>query len=167
MAENKGSARDYVESYVKESQPDVEGYLSEQQPHYDPTKAPAQASSSSKPDSSPAPTPSQQFKLHLPTVNPIPTNENPKDEQKLKDQNNPKIEWAVRDFMDQKREIHETALENCADLHQDLFTCFKDGSWWDKARMCEDQKQRFWTCYHQQKVGIQCRKTSNLTCKLD
>ncbi|KAI9497134.1 hypothetical protein BDB00DRAFT_805121 [Zychaea mexicana] len=61
--------------------------------------------------------------------------------------------WVVRDFMDQKKEIHEAALDNCADLHSELLTCFKDGSWWDKAKMCEHQKQKFWDCYKKQKVN--------------
>ncbi|KAF7731957.1 hypothetical protein EC973_007062 [Apophysomyces ossiformis] len=148
MASN-GTARDYVETYVQEND-DVEEYLSSQQPRYDPNKGPTKTGSSQRqtqPEVARDQTqePKSSYNLHQPTINPMPTSDTAVKADK------PNIVWAVRDFLDQKREIHETALGNCADLHSDLLTCFKDGSWWDKAKMCEDQKQKFWNCYNQQK----------------
>ncbi|KAG0166999.1 hypothetical protein DFQ28_011709 [Apophysomyces sp. BC1034] len=158
MAE-KGSARDYVESYVQETRNDVEEYLSSQQPQYDPHKTPATTESAQQQQQQQQQPMNNQkqergstYNLHQPTINPIPASDTKPTAE------NPKVVWAVRDFLDQKREIHETALGNCADLHSDLLTCFKDGSWWDKAKMCEDQKQKFWNCYNDQKKFL---KTAN------
>ncbi|KAI8643876.1 hypothetical protein BD408DRAFT_384641 [Parasitella parasitica] len=156
MSNNEqASARDYIKSYVKES--DSEDYLQKEQPHYDPTK----------PIQSPQPTPveqnplpehtqtSEHYNVHLPTQNPIPSNDNndwkePKTQQQQQEQQQEPI-WAARDFKEQRKEVHETSLTVCADLHENLMTCFQHGSWWDKAKMCEEQKQRFWTCYNAQK----------------
>lgn len=144
MSNNK--ARDYVESYVGEG----DDYLVTEQPRYDATKPISQPYTTPlEQEAQPEPAQaSDHYKVHLPTQNPIPSkeaNESPK--QAPKEQ----VEWAVRDFKDQRNEIHETALTVCADLHETLFTCFKDGSWWDKAKMCEEQKQTFWKCYNTQK----------------
>ncbi|KAI8373108.1 uncharacterized protein BYT42DRAFT_616288 [Radiomyces spectabilis] len=153
MSQSSGSARDYVESYVKETGRQDNDYLSEKQPRYDPTKIPdAPTTPSTATGHPPAPTqetePKSQFpSFHAPTVNPMPSTE----ESSEQPQQQPQVVWAVRDFMDQKQEIHETALANCADLHEDLIVCFKNGSWWDKAKMCEAQKKKFWNCYHTQK----------------
>lgn len=154
MSNNKeqGSARDYIKSYVKES--NTEDYLQKEQPRYDPTK----------PIQSPQPTPveqeslpepvqtSEHYKVHLPTQNPIPSNENKESKKPEQSQQPQQPVWAARDFKEQRSEIHEASLTVCADLHEDLMTCFQHGSWWDKAKMCEEQKQRFWGCYNAQKV---------------
>ncbi|CDH60403.1 predicted protein [Lichtheimia corymbifera JMRC:FSU:9682] len=155
---NPGTAREYVESYVKDQ--DLDSFLSEAQPQYDPTKkAHANASPQQRSEES---TESENktslplgYNRHRPTMNPMATGEEQQENKKEKKEEEipqrPKIMWVVRDFMDQKREIHEKAIDNCADLHVDLLTCFKDGSWWDKAKMCEHQKQKFWKCYQSQK----------------
>lgn len=145
MSSNK--ARDYVESYVAKD----DDYLKTEQPRYDADKPMSQPQTTPL-EKEPQPEPvqaSDHYKLHLPTQNPIPSNENTQSttDSEAKEQ----VEWASRDFKEQRNEIHETSLTICADLHQDLFTCFKDGSWWDKAKMCEEQKQTFWKCYNTQK----------------
>ncbi|KAK4510221.1 uncharacterized protein ATC70_006393 [Mucor velutinosus] len=152
MSNNKeqGSARDYIKSYVKES--NTEDYLQQEQPRYDPTK-PIQSPQPTPVEQEPLPEPvqtSEHYKVHLPTQNPIPSNENtePRAEQQ---QQPPQPVWAARDFKEQRSEIHETSLTVCADLHENLMTCFQHGSWWDKAKMCEEQKQKFWSCYNAQK----------------
>ncbi|CDS06175.1 hypothetical protein LRAMOSA08703 [Lichtheimia ramosa] len=151
---NPGTARDYVESYVKDQ--DLEGFLSEAQPQYDPNKK-AQPNGSQEQRSEESTDSDNKTSLplgytrHRPTMNPMATSEEQQEEKKQEIPQRPKIMWVVRDFMDQKREIHEKAIDNCADLHVDLLTCFKDGSWWDKAKMCEHQKQKFWKCYQSQK----------------
>ncbi|GAN08873.1 hypothetical protein MAM1_0228d08390 [Mucor ambiguus] len=153
MSNNKdqGSARDYIKSYVKES--NTEDYLQKEQPHYDPTK----------PIQSPQPTPveqeplpeaiqtSEHYKVHLPTQNPIPSSETKEPRTEKQQQQTQQPVWAARDFKEQRSEIHETSLTVCADLHENLMTCFQHGSWWDKAKMCEEQKQKFWSCYNAQK----------------
>ncbi|KAI9312168.1 hypothetical protein BX666DRAFT_1881194 [Dichotomocladium elegans] len=154
MAEHKStSARDYVDSYVRDQ--DLEGYLSKAQPLYDPTKtAPETTTSEENANASPQTTTAELhtgYDRHRPTLNPIPADAPTVDNSQQQVPQRPKVMWVVRDMLDQKREIHEKALDNCADLHVDLMTCFKDGSWWDKARMCENQKQKFWKCYQTQK----------------
>ncbi|KAL7314260.1 hypothetical protein PS15m_005857 [Mucor circinelloides] len=154
MSNNKeqGSARDYIKSYVKES--NTEDYLQKEQPRYDPTKpiqSPQPTPVEQEPLSEPIQT-SEHYKMHLPTQNPIPSNENkePRAEQQQQQQPQQPV-WAARDFKEQRSEIHETSLTVCADLHENLMTCFQHGSWWDKAKMCEEQKQKFWSCYNTQK----------------
>lgn len=158
---NPGTAREYVESYVKDQ--DLDSFLSEAQPQYDPTKkahgnaSPQQRSEESTESENKTSLP-LGYNRHRPTMNPMATGEEQQENKKEKKEEEipqrPKIMWVVRDFMDQKREIHEKAIDNCADLHVDLLTCFKDGSWWDKAKMCEHQKQKFWKCYQSQKVRL-------------
>lgn len=147
-------ARDYVESYVGES----DDYLKNEQPRYDANKPMVQPHTEpleAEPPSEPVQA-SEHYKLHLRTQNPIASstkqedttpNSTPTTEQDRE----PVVTWAARDFKEQRNEIHETSLTICADLHENLFTCFKDGSWWDKAKMCEEQKQTFWKCYNTQK----------------
>lgn len=152
MSNNKGTARDYVESYIEK---DKDSFLSQEQPRYDPSKPISQPQTTpleKEPESEPIKA-SDHYKVHLRTQNPIPnadkestTEPTPQQQQKVE------LQWAARDFKEQRNEIHETSLTVCADLHQDLMTCFKDGSWWDKAKMCEDQKRKFWSCYNAQKV---------------
>ncbi|KAI8580694.1 hypothetical protein K450DRAFT_235531 [Umbelopsis ramanniana AG] len=153
---SKNNARDYVDAYVKDIKNDTQDFLKENQPSFDPKKAaslpaaPLPPSSSADTSNS---TPKSHAGLHIPTHDPKFSSSEPASGQEAptKPQEEPKVVWAVRDFIDQKRAIHDTALDNCADLHSDLLTCFKDGSWWDKAKMCEKQKQRFWKCFHEQK----------------
>jgi hypothetical protein len=146
------SSRDFVESYVKDISQDTEAYLAQQQPNYDaskattlPTPPPSSTPPPPKKDDTPPPSdPSSHYAFHKATTNPIPASDATQQE--------PTIVWTVRDVSDQRKEIHETALVNCSDLHVDLMQCFQHGSWWDKAKMCEDQKQKFWACFHSQKV---------------
>ncbi|ORY91825.1 hypothetical protein BCR43DRAFT_527164 [Syncephalastrum racemosum] len=152
----QGTAREYVESYVKEQ--DVQDYLSQQQPKYDPHKAQQQASETSRHEADAQERQRGQQKphssqsIHLPTVNPIPATDNQQtNEEQREEQQQPQIVWTYRDAADQRKEIHNAAQDNCADLHAELWSCFKDGSWWDKAKMCEAQKQKFWACYNKQK----------------
>jgi type IV secretory pathway VirB10-like protein len=156
MSTNQGSARDYIKSYVQESNTD--DYLKQEQPRYDPTK-PIQSPQTAPVEQDQQPTApaqaSEHFKVHLPTQNPIPSSESAAtsaDQEPRHEQ--PQITWTARDFKDQRNEIHETSLTICADLHEDLLTCFQHGSWWDKAKMCEEQKQKFWSCYNAQKVAF-------------
>ncbi|KAG2209754.1 hypothetical protein INT47_001902 [Mucor saturninus] len=155
---SSNTARDYVESYVGES----DDYLKTEQPRYDSNKPMAQPHTEAL-EADPQPEPvkaSDHYKLHLRTQNPIPStekNDTPATttattKTSTAEKKEPvAVEWAVRDFKEQRNEIHETSLTICADLHEALFTCFKDGSWWDKAKMCEEQKQTFWKCYNTQK----------------
>ncbi|KAI9270969.1 hypothetical protein EDC94DRAFT_596681 [Helicostylum pulchrum] len=149
---SNNSARDYVESYVKE-----DDYLVQEQPRYDPTKPVSQPKTTpleQEPEAESVQA-SEHYKVHLPTQNPIPsTNNITSDETSTTTEPQPQIQYSARDFKEQRNEIHETALTVCADLHESLFTCFKDGSWWDKAKMCEEQKQTFWKCYNTQKVFL-------------
>ncbi|KAI7856309.1 hypothetical protein BDC45DRAFT_567352 [Circinella umbellata] len=142
--------RDYVESFAKDK--DLENYLSENQPQYDPNKSTPtieqqqQQTQSEKTtgDSKPS-----TFNFHERSKNPFANEQQQTKQQEIPQKQN--VMYVVRDFLDQKKEIHEIAVDNCADLHADLLTCFKDGSWWDKAKMCEHQKQKFWNCYNKQK----------------
>ncbi|CAO3656105.1 unnamed protein product [Mucor hiemalis] len=152
------TARDYVESYVKEESKD--DFLTKEQPRYDPSKPVSTAQTTpleKEPEAAPVKA-SDHYKVHLRTQNPIPSSSNTESntestqQQQQQQQEQPQVQWASRDFKEQRNEIHETSLTVCANLHEKLMTCFKDGSWWDKAKMCEDQKQRFWSCYNAQKV---------------
>jgi hypothetical protein len=148
MSNNKGSARDYVESYIEKD----DTYLSQEQPRYDPSKPISQPNTTpleKEPEAEPVKA-SDHYKVHLPTQNPI--SSSTEKEANAETTAQPQIQYTARDFKEQRNEIHETSLTVCADLHEDLMTCFKDGSWWDKAKMCEDQKQKFWSCYNAQKV---------------
>ncbi|KAI8097341.1 uncharacterized protein BX664DRAFT_326161 [Halteromyces radiatus] len=151
------SSRDFVESYVKDISQDTEAYLAQQQPNYDAAKTASIATppptQATKPDQQKEEIqPTSQFSFHKATTNPMASeNDSIPQQQQQQQQQEPKVVWTVRDFTDQRQEIHDTALVNCSDLHIDLMQCFQHGSWWDKAKMCEDQKQRFWKCFHSQK----------------
>lgn len=139
---NKGSAREYIESCINEQTEN--DYLLKEQPRYDPTKPmPEAPSMKEKEQEQPKeqPTPAQ-FNRHAATVNPIRTGSS---EDQLPS-------TALLTSREQRNEIHDAALTVCADLHENLMTCFQHGSWWDKAKMCEEQKQKFWKCYNAQKV---------------
>ncbi|KAI7901502.1 uncharacterized protein BX663DRAFT_475347 [Cokeromyces recurvatus] len=150
MANNKEqtTARDYIKSFVKDT--NTEEFLKQEQPHYVPTQLlqspPTPIIEQDKASTNPVPAPNH-YSLHSPTQNPIPSNEH--DHQEKESQ--PQVVWTSHDIKEQRNEIHEASLILCADLHEDLFTCFKHGSWWDKAKMCEEQKQKFWNCYNAQK----------------
>ncbi|KAG1144507.1 hypothetical protein G6F37_002351 [Rhizopus arrhizus] len=138
---NKGSAREYIESYINEQTEN--DYLLKEQPRYDPTKPmPEAPSMKEKEQEQPKeqPTPAQ-FNRHAATVNPISTGSS---EDQLPS-------TALLTSREQRNEIHDAALTVCADLHENLMTCFQHGSWWDKAKMCEEQKQKFWKCFNAQK----------------
>ena len=152
MSDKQGSARDYIESYIEKESRD--SFLSQEQPRYDPSKpvTPLQTTPLEKEQPVESAQVSEHFKVHLPTQNPIPSSS--EEEKEPKETQEPQVQWAARDFKEQRGDIHETSLTLCADLHGDLMTCFKDGSWWDKAKMCEDQKQKFWSCYNAQKVFL-------------
>ncbi|KAI9271732.1 hypothetical protein BDA99DRAFT_500848 [Phascolomyces articulosus] len=146
--------RDYVESFVKDK--DLENYLSKNQPQYDPNKAtttieeqtPSEKTTHDNTTTSSKPS---TFNFHERSKNPFANEEQQKSPMGQEIPQKQNVMYVVRDFLDQKKEIHEIAVDNCADLHSELLTCFKDGSWWDKAKMCEHQKQRFWNCYNKQK----------------
>ncbi|KAI8091314.1 uncharacterized protein B0P05DRAFT_526947 [Gilbertella persicaria] len=149
MSNKQGSARDYVQSYVQESSL-KDDYLKTEQPRYDPSKPIPTA-----PHHEPQEQQQQQqqqdstsFNIHLPTQNPMPSGEYDSDSV----QERPQLTLTPSDFKEQRKDIHETALTVCVDLHENLLSCFQHGSWWDKAKMCEEQKQKFWHCYNNQKV---------------
>lgn len=165
----QGTAREYVESFVKEQ--DVQDYLARQQPKYDPHKAQQQASETShheapnqgKQQEQQRHEPSQS--IHRPTLNPMPAADEQQTNEQQQQRQQPQVVWTYRDAADQRKEIHNAAQDNCADLHAELWSCFKDGSWWDKAKMCEAQKQKFWACYNKQKVNVEwetAKKVTNL-----
>ncbi|KAL0569900.1 hypothetical protein ABG067_009451, partial [Albugo candida] len=72
MSNNKGSARDYVESYIEK-----DAYLSQEQPRYDPSKPMSQPNTTplEKEQEAQPVKASGHFKVHLPTQNPIPSTE--------------------------------------------------------------------------------------------
>jgi hypothetical protein len=153
---SKSTARDYVDSYVKDIKDDTEAFLAQNRPSFDPEKAaslPTPPQTQAPTDDSSESQDRNHAGLHKPTFDPkfTASDKHREEETSTKPKEEPKVVWAIRDVLDQKREIHATALDNCADLHSDLLTCFKNGSWWDKAKMCETQKQRFWKCFHEQK----------------
>ncbi|KAI8986384.1 hypothetical protein BDB01DRAFT_834368 [Pilobolus umbonatus] len=150
MSNQTNSARDYIESYIEETNKS-DDYSINEQPIYDPTK------SVPSPPTSTDNHPVQEEKkiepslnIHLPTINPISS------EKKEQKDNTPvpEVTYTSRDFKEQRNVIHETALTVCADLHENLLNCFQNGSWWDKAKMCEEQKQLFWKCYNTQKTFL-------------
>ncbi|KAI8353215.1 hypothetical protein BD560DRAFT_408523 [Blakeslea trispora] len=149
MSTNQGSARDYVKSYVKDASLQ-DDFLKSEQPQYDPSKpvqpAPAVTDEKAIPTSTNN-QPETTFNIHLPTQNPMPSNES----ETEKAQDRPTIQLTPGDFKEQRKEVHDTALTVCVDLHEELLNCFQHGSWWDKAKMCEEQKQKFWHCYNNQK----------------
>jgi hypothetical protein len=153
---DKATATDYVKSYVGSNTTNAEDYLSQQQPRYDPSKPISQPQTTPIEETESPTKPiqaSEHWKMHLPTQNPIPSASAGAEKQSATETTaKPEVVWSSREFKEQRSEIHEASLILCADLHENLMTCFKDGSWWDKAKMCEDQKQRFWSCYNTQKV---------------
>ncbi|ORY86185.1 hypothetical protein BCR37DRAFT_390985 [Protomyces lactucae-debilis] len=42
--------------------------------------------------------------------------------------------------------VNAGAVFNCALAESELNECFRSGSWWDKAKLCEIQKKAFWEC---------------------
>ncbi|KAG1172333.1 hypothetical protein G6F70_004881 [Rhizopus microsporus] len=139
MTNNNNKAREFIETYVNQST-DEQDYLLKEQPRYDPTKPiPNVKIEEQKKEQLPEKTESH-FNIHAQTVNPISTDSSDKPSMEI-----------YTSSREQRNEIHETALTVCADLHENLMTCFQHGSWWDKAKMCEEQKQKFWACYSAQK----------------
>ncbi|RUS21758.1 hypothetical protein BC937DRAFT_91513 [Endogone sp. FLAS-F59071] len=140
---------DYINDIRDQNLDDI--FLKENRPQYHPD-APGQTTpnQSSSPSSNSAPSQPRSFDLHRPTIDPYLAPAPPAPQQKQKRN----LIYTSSEFLDQKREIHQAALDNCADLHSDLLTCFQTGSWWDKARLCEDQKQKFWNCYNEQKKTL-------------
>ncbi|KAI8888201.1 hypothetical protein K501DRAFT_240922 [Backusella circina FSU 941] len=162
MAEkSKPTARDYVESYINENDDLTNDFLKQQQPRYDPTKpldTPKQQQKEEQEESKLDPNvlASEHYKVHLRTVNPIPSQEqatktNEQQQQDQEQEQGPEVVWTSRDIKHQRNEIHDTSLAICGELHDNLLSCFTNGSWWDKAKMCEEQKQKFWLCYNTQK----------------
>ncbi|CAO3629013.1 unnamed protein product [Cunninghamella echinulata] len=161
------SSREYVEAYIKKTNNSTEAYLAKQQPNYDASKTThiptsikeeniKQQEEREKEKTTPIlDSSSSHFNFHKTTQNPI------VNDQQAYINNNNKYEsttakkeiptWTPKEFTDQRREIHDTALLNCSDLNMELMNCFQNGSWWDKAKMCEAQKQKFWSCFHSQK----------------
>lgn len=146
------TARDYVKSYINNS--NSAEFLEKEQPRFDPSKPVPSSQPEPVEEIKPKPVQdnSSHFNIHLPTQNPISNNENEKKQEPTAQQQQ---HWTTRGAKEQRSEIHETALTVCADLNEDLMNCFNNGSWWDKAKMCEDQKQKFWNCYNSQKVRTQ------------
>ena len=54
-----------------------------------------------------------------------------------------------------KAVINSAAMFNCAVAEAELNQCFKSGSWWDKAKLCEVQKGAFWSCLEGNKKLLQ------------
>jgi hypothetical protein len=158
---SKSTARDYVEAYLSETADLSNDFLKQQQPRYDPTKpldTPTRQQREDPEETSVDPNlfSTEHYKVHLRTVNPIPSQEettsNKEQQQQQQQEQEPEVVWTSRDIKHQRNEIHETSLAICGDLHEKLTSCFTNGSWWDKAKMCEEQKQKFWLCYNTQKV---------------
>lgn len=158
------SSREYVEAYIKKTNEATEAFLAEQQPSYDDSKTTNiptiikeknnkhQQEKEKDTTSPPIIDTSSHFNFHKATQNPMAneTQPSPQIDKKYEQENIPT--WTAKQFTDQRREIHDTALLNCSDLNMELMNCFQNGSWWDKAKMCEAQKQKFWSCFHSQKV---------------
>ncbi|KAI9250321.1 hypothetical protein BY458DRAFT_524776 [Sporodiniella umbellata] len=146
MSDQSTTAREYVESYIQEYKNEQE-YLLKEQPRYDPTQPLPEApirkegQQQQQPETQPSKEQPSSFNMHAPTMNPIPSSE-PVDPASLSAQLSSRA---------QRSELHNTSLTICADVHEELITCFQYGSWWDKAKMCEEQKQKFWKCYNAQK----------------
>ncbi|ORE14318.1 hypothetical protein BCV71DRAFT_155634, partial [Rhizopus microsporus] len=120
---NNNKAREFIETYVNQST-DEQDYLLKEQPRYDPTKPiPNVKIEEQKKEQLPEKTESH-FNIHAQTVNPISTDSSDKPSMEI-----------YTSSREQRNEIHETALTVCADLHENLMTCFQHGSWWDKAKM--------------------------------
>ncbi|CAO3634481.1 unnamed protein product [Cunninghamella blakesleeana] len=159
------TSREYVEEYIKKTNQSTEAFLAEQQPNYDdskttniPTIIKENNNKQEKQKDTSSPTlidTSSHFNFHKATQNPMSNESQPSPQ--IDNNHNIKYEqdsipvWTPKQFTDQRRDIHDTALLNCADLNMELMNCFQNGSWWDKAKMCEAQKQKFWSCFHSQK----------------
>lgn len=152
-SKDQASARDYVKSYINDFK--SEEYLQKEQPQFDPKKPIPSSQPEPVEEIKPEPvqTNTNHFNIHLPTQNPISTSDrNKSEDQRQQQQQQQQQHWTSQGIKEQRSEIHETALTICADLNEELMNCFNNGSWWDKAKMCEDQKQKFWNCYNSQKV---------------
>lgn len=53
---------------------------------------------------------------------------------------------AALQYKRQKGKVSAAAVFNCSDAEADLAECFTRGAWWDKASLCEEQKNAFWKC---------------------
>ncbi|KAL1929009.1 hypothetical protein VTP01DRAFT_2068 [Rhizomucor pusillus] len=143
-SQQSGTARNYVESIVKDQ--DTETLLSESQPQYDPNKKPAAPSSSSEPASQTSSTSTQKERtFHRATFNPIASEEVAADAATAPQAD---VQWGPREFLKQREEIKETAQLACADLEVELLDCFKTGHMWEKSNLCNDQRNRFWACFN-------------------
>lgn len=149
-SQQSGTARNYVESIVKDQ--DTETLLSESQPQYDPNKKPAAPSSSSEPASQTSSTSTQKERtFHRATFNPIASEEVAADAATAPQAD---VQWGPREFLKQREEIKETAQLACADLEVELLDCFKTGHMWEKSNLCNDQRNRFWACFNKCRVRL-------------
>lgn len=79
--------------------------------------------------------------------------------QSLENLEGPRVtpaEKVVDQFKKRKDVLNRAALENCADEHYDLTTCFQSGDLKNKVRarmtMCREENQKFSRCYTMQAV---------------
>ncbi|KAI8968312.1 hypothetical protein BDF20DRAFT_916857 [Mycotypha africana] len=164
---NSNETREYVKSYIKNTY--AQDILESEQPKFDPNRSTSAPPLTAKQQtdegdvSSKSNLPTQEnisahLNIHLPTHNPIPssstTNRSTDTVQNKKQDGNIEYTLSAQDFKEQRIEIHEAATTNCVDLQEELFQCFQHGSWWDKAKMCEEQKQKFWACFQAQKAFL-------------
>lgn len=56
------------------------------------------------------------------------------------------VDTARLNMKSRKSFINAGARFNCAIAEAELNECFTNGSWWDKAKLCELQKSTFWDC---------------------
>ncbi|KAL1915596.1 uncharacterized protein VTP21DRAFT_6720 [Calcarisporiella thermophila] len=94
-----------------------------------------------------------RFTFHAPTLNPLSFRSDNSSSQSTSSSGSTKIKLPMTEAESsiQRREIYNAALANCAEKHEKLQQCFQNGKWWDKMRLCENERTDFWRCFHQQK----------------
>ncbi|CCG82801.1 Putative uncharacterized protein [Taphrina deformans PYCC 5710] len=72
------------------------------------------------------------------------------DEQSLGEE----LSRVISSSKSRKAQINAGAMFNCAIAEYELNECFTSGSWWDKSKLCEPQKNAFWDCLESNKKAL-------------
>ncbi|KAJ3358904.1 hypothetical protein GGF32_009915 [Allomyces javanicus] len=51
-------------------------------------------------------------------------------------------------------QLGDVVLEACAEVHAEVLTCMRRGSWWDTATLCQAQQAQFWKCAEDFKYAL-------------
>jgi hypothetical protein len=69
-------------------------------------------------------------------------------------QNMDKMRQVIEIHKERQFQLSKAALENCAEEHQVVSTCFSTGGWRARMTMCKAENNQFGRCYDMQTVSM-------------